>query len=277
MSDQAPLSIGEVQAINMKTLEHFIRFCDEHGLCYFLVGGALIGAVREGGLIAWDDDIDVAMKREDFDRFCTEYKDSEQYALFTHERNPDYCFGMAKLVDNRTTYIERVVDQRIELGTFIDIFPLDSIAGEQSLFIRSSLLLKKLYLYAFVLNEAATDGSVLKEVVRRLARATVGHMGQKRYFEWLQHRMAQAQTGDYLVNWWGAYGSRECCPSEWLGSTQLAGLGSLRCQVPVAYDAYLTHIYGDYMTPVAKPYHHGAVYWRSKAQGGPAGGGGGGA
>lgn len=67
--------INELRQIQMGILDHVHRFCEAHGLTYFLSSGTLIGAVRHKGYIPWDDDIDIYMPRKDYEQFLKIYSD----------------------------------------------------------------------------------------------------------------------------------------------------------------------------------------------------------
>ena len=112
-------------------LKEFIRVCEKHHLRYFVDGGTLIGALRHKGFIPWDDDVDVSMPREDYDKFIKlqyEYEGTP-YFIQTWRTDPHYTYCFAKLRDSSTTFIENFyVNHRINHGMWIDIFPIDGVS-----------------------------------------------------------------------------------------------------------------------------------------------------
>ena len=98
----------------------------EHGLRYYIVAGTLLGAVRHKGFIPWDDDLDIAMPRSDYDRLvahCREYL-PEHFEMVCAENDDRYPLPFAKIQDSRTTLIERMHLKYLG-GVYIDVFPLD--------------------------------------------------------------------------------------------------------------------------------------------------------
>lgn len=106
------------------------RICKRHGIQYWLSSGTLIGAARHGGFIPWDDDLDIEMMREDYDRLLKVLPGElpSTMALQTHETDPTYFFYYAKIRDRRSVLAEGNNYDRIwkEQGIYIDIFPLES-------------------------------------------------------------------------------------------------------------------------------------------------------
>ena len=120
--------MNELQQKQLDLLKEFIRVCEKHNLTYFLVGGSCLGAARHQGFIPWDDDIDVGMPREDFDKYIELQKEYEgtKYFIQTWKSDPHYIYNYAKLRDSDTTYIENFfVKHQINHGVWIDIFPID--------------------------------------------------------------------------------------------------------------------------------------------------------
>ena len=118
--------LKKLQKVLCEILDEFVRICDKHKLDYFLVGGTCLGAVRHKGFIPWDDDIDVAMPREDYEKFLiicqTELDD--KYFLDYYKTNNDNHFGFAKIRKNNTTFTTGY-KYSCHNGFFFDIFPLD--------------------------------------------------------------------------------------------------------------------------------------------------------
>ena len=123
--------MNDLQKKQLEILKQFIRVCEKHNLTYFLVGGSCLGAARHQGFIPWDDDIDVGMPREDFNKYVELQKEYEgtSYFIQTWKSDPHYTYNYAKLRDSSTTYIENFfVKHQINHGVWIDIFPIDGFA-----------------------------------------------------------------------------------------------------------------------------------------------------
>ena len=114
-------------AVQLDLLAQFDRFCKRHGFRYGAIGGTILGALRHKGFIPWDDDIDLVMPREDYERlpeFMGEF--SDPYFLQLPGRDPDYCISLAKLRNSRTAQVSKTLRHcRFNQGVLIDIIPLD--------------------------------------------------------------------------------------------------------------------------------------------------------
>lgn len=120
------LTLPEIKAIELETLKMFRSFCEEHNIRYYLAFGTLLGAIRYKKFIPWDDDVDLLIPREDYDRLLTLFQDNERYRLYSFERNQDYHFPFAKLCDMTTRKVETdYANSKVEMGVEIDLFPMD--------------------------------------------------------------------------------------------------------------------------------------------------------
>ncbi len=139
------MNIEEMRAVQMDLLDVFDRTCREHGLTYSLCGGTLIGAVRHGGYIPWDDDIDVMMPRPDYDRFI-QLRFEEPYLLEAPEllgKEKPYVYMYAKLYNTKTVLIEDPHMKRLQSHVYIDVFPLDAIADDEETFRKEFTRIRK--------------------------------------------------------------------------------------------------------------------------------------
>jgi len=122
--------LQQAQNVLLRMLKIFHHICEENDLTYFLDSGTLLGAMRHKGFIPWDDDIDVAMPREDYDRFIEIAKDVLPDELFfqSKQTDPQFKRNLVKIVDRRSTVMApRHVERNVEwhMGIFLDIFPMD--------------------------------------------------------------------------------------------------------------------------------------------------------
>ena len=120
------LGLLEIQKIEVDLLKVFAEFCKENNIRYYLSHGALLGAIRYKKFIPWDDDIDLLIPREDYDRMVSIFKDSDRYHLFAFEKDSKYRYPFAKLCDMTTRKVETGYDNGVELGIDIDLFPMDT-------------------------------------------------------------------------------------------------------------------------------------------------------
>lgn len=143
-------TLQHIKDVELMILKDFIALCDENNLDYYLIYGTEIGAVRHQGFIPWDDDIDLIMFRDDYERFLNimEEKNSEKYTIFDIRYNQGYFFQFGRLSLNGTYWSEYWDSQvPFKLGIHIDIFILDKVPNnniKRFLYMRRCLLLSKL-------------------------------------------------------------------------------------------------------------------------------------
>ena len=127
--------LRRMQLEELDILKEFVALCKKHDLRYFLLGGTLLGAVRHHGFIPWDDDVDIAMPRGDYERFITLPADEfrEPFALCTFEDDDTYRYPWARMVSHNMREINRMANiPRIEYA-WIDLIPLDGIPDSAAL------------------------------------------------------------------------------------------------------------------------------------------------
>ena len=121
----------KLHGILAELLDEFVRICEENNLVYFLTAGTLLGAVRHSGFIPWDDDIDIAMPRNDYEKFIDIINNSnnERYYLISYKssnKQSKYCKQFAKFCKTGTVFAESYKNPDGYSGIFMDIFPFDN-------------------------------------------------------------------------------------------------------------------------------------------------------
>jgi len=126
-----PEELRKIQLIQLEMLLEVDRICKKCNIKYCIIAGTLLGAVRHEGYIPWDDDADVALLREEYERFCKACEDELDHTRFylqTHSNTPGYRWGYGKLRRKDTEFIRKGQEHmKFPTGIFIDIFPLDNV------------------------------------------------------------------------------------------------------------------------------------------------------
>ncbi len=124
-------TLRKLQMIELEMLVEVDRICRENDIPYMIIGGTLLGAVRHGGFIPWDDDADLAMLREDYDRFrrvCEKELDKERFYFQDAWNTEGYRWSYGKIRRKDTLFLrEHQEHMPYEQGAFIDIFPVDGV------------------------------------------------------------------------------------------------------------------------------------------------------
>ena len=252
------ISIKDVQAVELEMLIEFDRICRKNNIPYQLNGGTLLGAVRHKGFIPWDDDIDVALKRSDYEFFlkCCEQDLSEQYFLQTCFTDPASVIQFAKIRKNGTKY-ENDVDNlpTSHTGIWLDIFPFDNVKAESLATKWQRFEIQFFYAMttASVENRIKLSPKLWKRVVRRI-------------FSWMLYFIPKNTIDKKLLSVFKRYdkqhtenvtllcdsGTKSNCSRNLQNADTFNDLIELEfCGhlfwAPRNYDLILTRMYGDYL------------------------------
>lgn len=126
MNETKELSLKEKQSLILEIMKDIDKFCRANDIPYTLSSGTLLGAVRHGGFIPWDDDADMFMLRDDFDRFINEYHSDKYKLVYNFDGEDKLCpSGIAKVAD--VTTWSKDSTGKLDFGVWVDVFPLESV------------------------------------------------------------------------------------------------------------------------------------------------------
>lgn len=131
-----PEELTQLHQVLYEILEEIVRICDKHNIPYFVIGGTAIGALYDKAILPWDDDIDIGMKREDYNKFLqiASQELREPYFLSWIHTDPHSPYYFAKVKKNNTLFVEEMFkDVPMHQGIFVDIFPFDRIPNNKLL------------------------------------------------------------------------------------------------------------------------------------------------
>ena len=256
----------QLWAVELDLLNEFDRVCKKHGLKYILDFGTLLGAIRHKGFIPWDDDVDVSILREDYDKLLkigpSEFKDP--YFLQTRKTDPGYDVSVAKLRRSDTTFImtENIHHPMpYNQGIFIDIFVYDNLSSNKKEVVdKVGQESYRAYHNAFVLSHRPSlhDGFKLPFTLIRYFLYRMCYGSADKEFD-RQEQLARTYDGpsDYVASI--MFMRTWCRLRRWFEAVIDVPFEHLSMPVPAEYDAMLRDCYGDYMTPVRGSSAHSLV------------------
>ena len=254
--------LNDTQRYILYVLREVVRVLDELNIPYYMQGGTMLGAIRHGGFIPWDDDVDLGIPRADYDRLLTEVAAHlpENLELRTYDDETDHHYYFARIVDKRYQ-IRRMgsIEERLE-NIWVDLFPLDGMpngwASRQWHKFRLLMTRLKFHLSCFEKVNIKRPGRPLVErLIIKIAMITrVGKWFNTRKQLDKMDRLLKKyppETSDYLVNFTGqtSYRFFEMFKKEVYGKGASYPFENMTLVGPEQYDSYLKSLYGDYMTP----------------------------
>ncbi len=256
----------ELRDIQLQILDAIVSYCSVNGLTYFLSHGTLIGAIRHNGYIPWDDDIDIAMPRYDYEQLLQSFS-HEKIALYSFKHSNHCRYPYTKAYDLKTSVFEGGFQKHSEYGVNIDIFPYDYLPNDRG---ERQRLIKKAHFWQLVLKVKLSRVSR----IMTLKQNFIIFFGKMLLFPIKPcvfvkriNRVAatcinETQTLGCLV--WG-YGERETADAASLKATELMQFEDRQVAVPCGYDALLRSMYGSYweLPPVENQvtHHDFVAYW----------------
>lgn len=244
------ININELKIIQLDILEVLDKFCREHEIHYSLACGSMLGAVRHGGYIPWDDDIDIYIPRKDYEKLVASFpSELDSVSLMSLERDQRWYRSYAQAYNNRTVVLEEAYTP-IEIGVYLDVYPIDNVPDSDEDWMkynkkrRTQIRLYEMKYIKFSKNRSFVKNVILalnkflllpfslRTIAKRISAFAQKHnnKGYKRSFECVQGMLQKRPF-----------------PSSLLEETIPFKFEDREFMVMKDYKTYLTNGYGDYM------------------------------
>ena len=239
--------LKRLQGVLVEILKEIDRICRANHIQYYLYGGTLLGAVRDGKIIPWDDDMDIVMYRKDYDRFLEVCKTqlNELYSVQTCFNDPGYPMLFAKIRKNGTFIREEKWDRvPMHNGIFVDILPLDNYFPKG---IRAEIGLKIMgFIHRVCTRNILPTNNPVKKIVHHIAlNKPVMYWYKKResILKWCNRHI----HGDWVCSFGSHYQpmNRRILKKEWFGENEDIEFEGMICMSPKNPEGYLTHLFGE--------------------------------
>lgn len=263
------ISVDEAKIIQLDILQAVHDFCKKNNIAYTITGGTLIGAIRHKGFIPWDDDIDIALPRAEYERFISTFRDeSGRYVLHCLENDAKYCYPYAKVEDTRTFIDEAVAGPK--MGVAIDVFPMEDMldSREDSLKLMKKIINFKMLYMAKLVTPSKRNSFSKKCGIYLLKIALLPF--SLRFLASCLSNMAKASgkpNSAYMGCVVSGYGTRELISRSVYDGFIDVPFEDRHFSAIAHYHDFLSSIYGDYMKlpPEEKrhsPHMLNGIYWK---------------
>lgn len=262
-------NLRNLQLTELRILKELIPLFEKEHITWFALGGTMLGAVRHQGFIPWDDDIDIGVPREDYERLrevCKNLPEHIRIRGFREDTTYNYYFD--RVEDDRIHVTSNRAEKDEITAAWIDIFPLDGMPN--GAFRRKThgwaILYRRMLFQIARFDEIVNTKRKNRPLYEKILIWGCKHLGlqkiisRERTFRNLDRTLKRSPyaTSDYNVNAMGAYKLREVVDKKIFGDGAMYPFEDIQIRGAVDFEAYLTQLYGDWRTP-ADFSHHSVV------------------
>ena len=250
MIRQEPFDIVRYKEILFKTFKAFIDTCEKYDLRYFCAGGTVLGAVRHGDIIPWDDDIDVFMPRDDYEKLIdlnTEISKGNYSVIAA--KNTQIFATFAKFYDKNTKFLKKYMRLR----------------NAQRWYQLSQMKFKVSDVFSYYKQRD----------MKYFYKGLLSYFFPRFTCQFFRKHLIsveesfKGQRGNHMVCPYGEYFKKEYQQRVWYDDYEELPFGKIKVRLPIGYKAFLTHVYGDYMKlpPKEKQVSHHYHYFLDMERG----------
>ena len=258
----------EVNKIQISMLKKLDEVCKANDIQYFLSGGTMLGAIRHKGFIPWDDDIDVMMTFDNYQKFLKAWQDTDNYKIIYNEIADDYDIYFAKIYDSRTKLVSDNYANSEKMGVSIDVFPLYPLTSDETKQAEYHKIARRLHSRVMNTNKVylritMRKASGLKKIIKMVYSFGCRILGRKYWLKKL-HTHLEQYVGKDVAGYSKPLTHIEkngYLPKEWFETSTDALFEGEMYPVPVGYHEFLTQLFGDYMVEKKMPNHKNEFIW----------------
>lgn len=254
----------KVWSIQLELLDKILQVCQKYNLRIWVEGGTLLGTIREHGYIPWDDDIDLIMFRDDYNKLLEVAPKEIKSPYFFQNAYTDkkYYYGHSQLrKDGTSAILPYNIQNSFHLGIFIDIFVMDQMPKDKSYLIRAFFrgeVLRKILIYSSMSYDGQSPKRCILILIAKLYTSLFGYVKTYKMMEKVYSGYECPLCNEYsLPIVYPAVSFLIRRNKEWYEKTIYMPFEDMQVPVPSGYDDILKQQYGEYMKPVKAPSSHG--------------------
>lgn len=254
---------NKLHKTEVEILDEFVRICDKYNLKYYLYGGTLLGAVRHEGFIPWDDDVDIVMLREDYEKFGN-YCEKELNKKFFYQTcftDSEFPLLLAKIRLNDSYVKENRDELELHHGIYIDILPLDNFPTSRR---KGNKILKK---FQWINRICNTENIRTLNMVKKIVYKTYKMLPKKFNYRLREKLLEKSNSfdGENVCSFGSHYKpiQKRILKKSWFNGDEYMLFEGRKYRVPSGWREYLIHLFGESymeMPPVEKRVNHFNFY-----------------
>lgn len=245
--DNIDTKVKQIRNAEIEILDYVVEICEKNNIEYYLDFGTLLGAIRHEGFIPWDDDIDIAMPRKDYEKFlkiCQDIK-SPMFFLQTYRTDKEYYQNFAKMRNSNTTFIEKNMKHlNFNHGIYIDIFPIDSFPEKSLLqYLKLAVVVSINKMCTLTKNPYAFMPYKIAKIIHLLFKP----IKVTAYNGIIDKILRNNKQSKYLYSLENGFDFKKIIQTAVLREKTMHKFEMKEYKIPKNYDDYLKILYGNYM------------------------------